>query len=153
MSNTTNLVSVSIPASQQQEIHDVINKLRQLLSFTVSLNAIDADALLYPGARGMEGCRAMVAAIDRFPDRFPAGVCDPTEMHTDLALFDLIKGLIPQLQGLLDSLDITQKAAASDLFRASLQSYDIAKAVASATPGLEAAIDPMKAVLDRHSRK
>lgn len=152
MANPTNLVSVVLTDAQAAEIQAAITHLKTLCSFVVAINALEDESILYPGANGMVACERMTETVERFQDRFPKVICDGAEMRADLNLVKHTQAFLPVLKELVSALETTEKGAASDLFRASLQSYAIAKTLLAVTPGLESAIEPIKKHLDRRGR-
>lgn len=153
MSNPTNLVSVTLTPEQVQEIQATLAHLKALCAFVIAVNALEDNAILYPGPNGVKACERMTETVERFADRFPIVVCDPIEMRADLDLIKHIQTFTPVLKELLSALETTEKAAASDLYRSSLQAYAIAKTLLAVTPGLAAAVEPIKKHLDRRSRQ
>ena len=144
MAETTNRISLDIPAADQADIQAAIQTLQaKLLPHLLDLSAQDRRELPKMGDRTLAFVGRALDYAQTNPALCPAYL-DVPEFARDLGSVNQLQGMLRPLQQINDMLDDTALAAGSDAYSAALAFYQAVKGAArSKVPGAAVIADDL----------
>lgn len=150
MPDQTNLVSADLTPEQQTESLSLIDRLRAIFSFFITIQDKEKRYLLFPGLKGLDAIEQVVATVRKYQAHFPPHVVESLpEIERDLRLVRTLKPVVKALQTITRSAEDTLNAARSDAFRGGLVAYAIGKPLGKVVVGLAKDLEPLREFFDR----
>ena len=125
-----NLISLTIAPERLKSIDTTLTALESLFDDFIELSVAQRRELLKLGPRTEVFCRATIDVMERNPGALPADF-DMDAIREDRIALGQVRPLLSRLRMLVTRVQDTEMARGSDLYKAALAGYRIAKATGS----------------------
>lgn len=124
-----NLISAELPPAQKDEVMNILNTVRSLLPFLISLSVEQRIKLRKMGGRSLEFVKLAFAAANQFPQALPADF-SVEEMKKDVELEGQLFEIEVSLLAITELVKDTRLALGSDNMKQAGEVYSYIKLAA-----------------------
>jgi len=141
-------ISAVLSAANVQAIKEAINAITALLPFLVPLTADERKKLFKLGDKSLTFVQDALTAAQNHPEILPANF-NVVEFAKDVALFTALSEILALLEGRVEAVRDTTTGVGNECMRQGTQFYDLLKAAAKTTPGLDILVAQLGARFQR----
>ena len=134
------------------QIIALIHQIQSELPFLRAQTRGELRGLAKVGDAALSASASICEVSQKHPESFPA-VASAPEIQENLETAQQLARVLEAVRGFEQAVSHTALIARSNAYRLALKLYKAAQVAASLTPGLYALIAPLRALLDRPSRK
>jgi hypothetical protein len=141
-------ISAVLSGADVTAIKDAITTINSKLPFLVALTAPERRTLFKLGDKSLTFVQDALTAAQDHPEILPS-TFNVAEFAKDVALFTALSEILALLQGRVEAVLDTTTGVGNECMRQGTQFYDLLKAAAKTTPGLDTLVAQLGARFQR----